>query len=324
MSADTTSRNLARAVRALVVIIALASLGWFGIVAWGAFGFARHVLHFPLPLCFAYFLALDACSFAVIIITAIMRDADRAIRRYIWFTMWVFLAGQVISFEGFAIWRGMSAGVRLWSLTPPIFLAILIHLLIIVFRFLDRRRTDDAVRQAVDFQRSVDALLFVCWRAARDRKDRAWMDAVDDATANSLELAAIEHRREMDRVVRDHQAARDVLIADHRRQLETAISQRETAVAEAVAAERARHIDPPPPRPARRQRPASGNTRTGSEDPGKADAVRRIVDLGESPADVAADVGRNVRTLQLWAAAERERRASRNGHAQPAPTLTSA
>jgi hypothetical protein len=316
MSADTiATRNITRTVRVLAAVVALGSVAWLYIVAWGSFGFARHVIGLPLSWSLAYVVALDLCSFAVVITTAVMRNVDGRTRWRLWGTMAFFMALQVGSFEGFATWRGLSVTVRVWSLAPAIALALVIELLITHLRYADRQRAVDAAERGrvarLEREAARDAAELAAYRVAYAYRGRQ-LDYARGEVAELVERAAA--------VARMHAAEID----DMQRAIDNAIGSREAVVAHAVAEAlrtatghdaTGRRTEPPQRRP--RPAAAGGGARPGRQPhPGRDQAVARVLAGEASTGDIAAELDVTERAVQRWL---QNARTTSNGHAPDAP-----
>ena len=123
----------------LAAITALSAAASFALTAWGAYGFGAHVWQLPRPLALLLPIAVDLCTIGTICAAYALRTAPWWTRGYVWLVMGFCVGASVATNEAYVMHLDLGDAARVAALFPPLFLALQVHLLIIVRRWVDTK-----------------------------------------------------------------------------------------------------------------------------------------------------------------------------------------
>jgi hypothetical protein len=146
------------------VVFAIAGCA-YAISAWQVFGFAKHVWHLPVELCFAAAIVADLLSLAGLFATYLLRRAKAAVQLYAWFVFLAMTALSIAAAESYATWRFASPAARpdvtfdarVASAAIVIALALAAHLLVICRNHLTPEAEPPAVPEPAPKAKAVPA-----------------------------------------------------------------------------------------------------------------------------------------------------------------------
>jgi hypothetical protein len=129
-----TKRSRVRIVPVLVAVTALVAVVTFALSALGLFGFGHDGMRLAIEFAWMVPLGVDLLSVAGMIATYALRNSRLRRRVYAWAVFGFAVAASVAGNEAHAVERHLApAGMAAASL-PPVFLALAVHLLIVVRR----------------------------------------------------------------------------------------------------------------------------------------------------------------------------------------------